>query len=38
MKPHSFGIEVALVRADNMLGKKVTEVTEPFYVRAGLEN
>ena len=38
MKPHSFGIEVALVREDNMLGKKVTEVTEPFYVRAGLEN
>ena len=38
MKPHSFGIEVALVRADNMLGKKVTEVKEPFYVRAGLEN
>ena len=36
MKPYSFGIELAFVRTDNPLGRKVADLAEPFYVKEGL--
>lgn len=36
MKPFSFGIELAFVRTDNPLGRKVAALAEPFYVKEGL--
>lgn len=36
MKPFSFGIELAFVRTDNPLGRKVADLAEPFYVKEGL--
>lgn len=33
MRPHSFGINIALTNVKNGLGAKVAEIAEPFYVK-----